>query len=118
MVYSYQDRLDRLGTRKKEVDVQTVTASRTGEASATVDCTIEYFPPEGNEASPHFIQTELIAFTFDTADWPLTGTPQAHDKMTFGGNTYEIVPMSSDDRYFRYTTSSRNRIRFFGRQVA
>lgn len=121
MAYSYQDRLDHLGVRKKEVDSAELQYRRPGEAlNPITQGTVEYHQPEGYQEEGQFhVETELIAFTFDADALEVYATdqfPKRGDTITYNTVKYAILPMDDDGTHYRYTTSSRKRIRVFTRE--
>lgn len=120
MVYDISTRLDRLGTRMKELHNNSLTYTRSGETPIT----ITNFTPEKCDVD------QLIAlgiaimnekwqdFVFDLADLAtLTTTePRTGDKITWGTLTFQVTAIN--DEVFKYTTSSRTRIRVHAKQVS
>lgn len=120
MTYDFSTRLDRLGTRMKQLNSNSLSYQRTGESSVTV----ENFTPEKidvNELAIHgipLIQDKMQSIVFDTtslADWsdPL---PKEKDKFVWDGRTFEVFIIG--EKAFNFTTSTRKRIRVNGRQIS
>jgi len=115
--YNFQDRLDLLGPRHKTVNGVAGTYVRPG--VGTIDpITLAPILAEGQEFIPGVAITQVefqdFAIDADAVDFgsgevkPLVG-----DYVTFQGNQYRLVSRGAEDPPFKYTTSSRKRIRVF-----
>lgn len=119
MTYDFSDRLDYLGTRMQDLHQNELLYTRD-----SVDLKIENFTPE--ETDTEQLQALGIAilnekwqdFVFDAdelSDFTMA-EPEAGDTLTWGDMTFQIV--SINDKLFKYTTSSRKRIRIHTKQIA
>lgn len=119
MVYDFSTRLDRLGTRMKTINDNSLIYTRPGEVAIE----IENFTPQKcdvNELAMYgipLVLDKLQDFCFDTADlssltYPL---PKQGDQIEWNGKTFETFLIG--DQVFRFTTSTRVRIRIHGRQT-
>lgn len=118
MTYSYQNRLSWLGTRKKEIDSVSITAHRTGESDIPLQATIEYHSPEALASVGIHVSSELLAFTFDASEYTFPGNiPLQADTYTYSSRKYKCLPMDEESTFYRYTTSARDRIRIFVKEI-
>jgi len=117
MTYNLQDRLDLLGPRMNTVNGVAGTYVRDG--VGTIDpITLSPILAEGQEFIPgvSITRVEMQDFALTAADIDFGSgevKPEVGDLVTFQGNQYRLVSRGGDDPPFKYTTSSRKRIRVF-----
>lgn len=118
MVYDVSTRLDRLGTRMKELFDNSLTYSR-----EAVDITITNFTPEKTDVDILMAMGIAVVnekwqdFVFDTADLSVLdpAEPRRGDRIVWESLTYEVFPIG--DEPFKFTTSSRARVRVHAKQI-
>tara|TARA_Y100000310_G_scaffold310662_1_gene356141 strand:+ start:318 stop:680 length:363 start_codon:yes stop_codon:yes gene_type:complete len=120
MAYDIATRLDKLGTRMKELNQNSITYQRTGET----DLTISNVTPGTIDVTQLGVDSVVLItekaqdFIFDTSElssWSPV-VPKIGDTIVWGSNTYQIF--SINDELYNYTTSSRLRIRVHTKQVS
>lgn len=117
MTYHFQDRLDLLGPRFKEVNGYAGTYVRPG--TGTVDpINLSPILAEGQEFIPgiSITRVEFQDFAIDASAVDFGGgevKPAVGDYVTFLGAEYRLVSRGGEDPPFKYTTSTRKRIRLF-----
>lgn len=120
MVYRFQDRLDYLGERRKEVDSEEVTYAR-GVNSVTLSASLGH--SEVNELIPGVAvtQTRRQDFFVDANELILAGNPtepQVGDRITRqNGSIFRVVSEGEDSAPFDYTTPTEKRLRIHTEQV-
>jgi hypothetical protein len=123
MPYNLASRLDKLGTRFKTLNSNSATYERPG--SPIPAATIINFTPEKLDVTALamfgivLITDKMQDVVFDAADIVTFGEPEHGDKFTWGAKVLEVMRIGNDrdGETFRYTTSSRLRIRVHIRQV-
>lgn len=123
MPYNLASRLDKLGERFKTLNVNSATYERPGSVIAAA--TIQNFTPEKLDVTALamfgivLITDKMQDAVFDTAQIAAFGEPEHGDKFTWGIRVFEVMRIGNerDGETFRYTTSSRLRIRVHIRQV-
>jgi len=117
MTYNFQDRLDLLGPRHKSVNGEAGTYVRpdVGTIDPIILCPIL---AEGQEFIPgvSITQVEFQDFSLDANAVDFGSgevKPEVGDYVTFQGNEFRLVSRGAEDPPFKYTTSSRKRIRIF-----
>jgi hypothetical protein len=112
MAYSFSERLDKLGARRKELDFESVTIRRDLVGTPDVEASLSRM--EAAEYSAGGVtQHNFIVFTFDVADYAFSGVaslPNHGDEIErSNGEIYRVVSMG-DSPPFSYTTSTKKRI--------
>lgn len=123
MSYNFATRLDRLGTRMKQINDNFLLYSRTDETRRTTTLQINNFTPvqfDMNELAAHgitLLQEKMQRFAFDSSDIATLNPPKPKhgDQITWGTRIYEVV--SVNEETYRYTTSSQNRILVNAKQI-
>ena len=119
MTYDFSTRLDRVGERMQELHDNSLTYSRSGE----LDLTITNFTPEKADVDQLIALGIVVVnekwqdFVFDVADmstWTIP-EPRTGDKIVWGTLTFQVT--SIGDETFKYTTSTRKRVRVHSKQV-
>ncbi len=114
----FSDALDRVGVVLKSQASETMTYKRGGD-SASITVT-----PQGQRRNEINIGGVLLEedlrhdFTLDAADLVLatvTTLPQRGDRITWGADNFEVVPI--DDQTYTYVTSSKKRLRVHTRKI-
>lgn len=125
MTYDFSTRLDRLGTRMKDLHDNELTYTRSGSTAIT----IENFTPEKlnvnnySMAGVTLLQEQVQDFVFDTSELSSLSpsTPKVGDTLVWGSWTFTVIALKVDEgmeEVFLYTTSSRNRLRVHTKQTA
>ena len=122
MAFEFSTRLDTLGTRMKELHSNTLTYTRKKDG-VTTTATVTNFTPETcdiQEIAQHgivLVTAKLQDFIFDTSDISAfsPAVPETGDTLTWGSNVFEVF--SIGEEMFKYTTSSRLRIRVHTQQT-
>lgn len=119
MAYDLASRFDKLGTRMKELNQNSLTYKRSGSS----DITIDNFTPGQIDVTQQGVESVILVtekaqdFIFDASDLSSLNpsVPKIKDQIVWGSNTYEVF--SINDELYTYTTSSRQRIRVHTKQV-
>lgn len=119
MTYDFSTRMDRLGTRMKQLHNNSLSFERSGETAILV----ENFTPEATDVNELALQgIPLIAdkmqdFVFDTVDLANLANPlpKVGDKVVWNGKTFELFIVG--EQVYKFTTSTRKRIRIHSRQI-
>jgi hypothetical protein len=144
VAYVFQDRLDYLGRRRKQIDVIEGSYTRTGwetilrdtDGNPILDSNGDQIPlhtpgpltgilfsmnrTQTEEYIPGVAITRLDRqeFVFDTVDIITLGEPQTNDLITLvDGRKFRVSPPPDEKSCFNYTTPSRARIRVYTEQV-
>lgn len=122
MTYDFSTRLDRLGTRMKQLHDNSLTYSR-GATTTRID----NFTPEDVDVSTLAAYGLVLLtdkeqdFVFDYADLASfsPNTPQVGDRIVWGSRRYQVISLGSQDvaEIWRFITSTRKRIRVHTREV-
>lgn len=123
MTYDFATRLNRLGTRMKEVNDNFLLYSRTDENRHTTTLQVNNFTPvqfDMNELASFgipLLQEKMQRFAFDAADIATLNPPKpVHgDRITWGTRIYEVVRVNEET--YRYTTSSQTRLLVNAKQI-
>ena len=126
MTYDFSTRLDRLGTRMKQIHNNTLTYTRTGFPPIT----ITNFTPEKIDVTEMaaaglvLITDKAQDFVFDADKLAALNppTPKASvDKIVWDGKTFEVFGIgdgqSDESQTYRYTISTRKSIRVHTKQT-
>jgi hypothetical protein len=119
MAYDFTTRLDHVGSRMPQLHDNTMTYTRDGYTITFYNCTPEKVDVEQMQAlGIAIIQEKWQDFVFDallleTAFIP--PEPQVGDIIGWQGYEFRVSVLGEET--FRYTTSSRKRIRVHTRQV-
>lgn len=122
MVYDFSTRLNRLGTRMKQLHDNSLVYSR-GATTTRID----NFTPEDVDVSTLAAYGMVLLtdkeqdFVFDFADLATfsPNTPQVGDKLVWNSRTYQVVSLGGQDiaEVWRFITSTRTRIRVHAREI-
>lgn len=111
---TFQERLDRVGTRLDEYNGELVSIRR-GVTTVT-DKTASPTLMVAEEVIPGVSQTRLEYqdFAIDTDQYDLGGGPVLPERMDViiraNGDEFQAVSFDSDEPVFQFTTSTRNRL--------
>jgi len=119
MTYNLATRLNRVGTRMKELNDNSLTYTRSGETPIE----ITNFTPEKCDSDQllalgiAIVNEHWQDIVFDTAALSTLTIPEPRtgDKVTWDGVNYQVTALA--DEVFRYTTASRVRIRVHMKEV-
>lgn len=124
MTYDIATRMERVGTRMKQLNDNSLVYSRADQNNVKTTATItnvtlgKFDVNEDNAFGITLITKKMLDFIFDTDE--LAGfdpaVPVAGDTIVFDGRTYETF--SIGDQVYDFTTSTRTRIRIHAKQVA
>src|SRR5690349_15682152 len=108
MGYSFAQRLDHLGQRKKELDSRLVAYYR---GSDSVNILASISEPERTDIFPNAIITSVNNrdYIVDADELILNSKlvlPQAGDRIADTDGTFEVRPMA-DDSLYKFTTQTR-----------
>jgi len=116
MIYELQDRLDTLGSRLQEVSSELVIYTRGVASLSNLKVTL-ILADDPEELAPGIVLATIRRqdFLIDSADLILSSAltvPTRGDKITrTNGEVYQITSPGGDLPVFRYTTSSKKRLR-------
>lgn len=118
MVYDVSARLDNLGSRMKELHDNSLTYSR-----SSTDCTVDNFTPEKTDSDILMALGIAVVnevwqdFVFDLADLATLSPayPKSGDSIVWGTRTFRVMAIGNE--VFKFTTSSRKRIRVHAKQI-
>jgi len=119
MVYDFSTRLNRLGDRMEQIHDNSLSYERPGETAIT----IANFTPEKTDVNElailgiPLIADKMQDFVFRTSKLAnLTpNLPKVGDKVVWDGKTFELFIVG--EQVYKFTTSSRRRIRIHSRQI-
>lgn len=118
MTYDFSSRLDLLGTRMKELHNVSLVYRRRSVSVSISNATPEQCDTEQLQALGIAILNEKWQdFVFDTADLTqfFPAEPEAGDVIVWGTDTFQVT--SIGDELFKFTTSSRLRVRVHTKQI-
>ncbi len=124
MTYNFATRMDRLGSRMKQLHDNVLTYTRGGVSVRVTNFTPERFDVNSMAAYGVVVITEKFQdFIFDASKLGSFSPtePQIGDTITWGTRTFTVValgPPGEDAECYRYTTSSRARVRVHTRQTS
>lgn len=124
MAYSVHDRLDYLGERFKPINDDPEGQITYTRGVNTVDLTASLQQLDQMEVIPGVIETHVNYqhFIIDSDELILAAAqtrPQVGDTITrANGEVYQVVAIGPDQITYKYTTSTRKRMRIFCDQIS